>query len=75
MENANTHALYAEWQGAVAAHASLFRDGKMRGLTAEEIDELGRAYVLRIDVAYARLKEAEAVQANRAANSDFPPAG
>lgn len=63
MENANIQALYGEWQAAVAAHAGLFREGKMSGLTAAEIDELGRAYVLRIDAAYARLKQAEATQA------------
>lgn len=56
-------ALYVEWQGAVGAYAGLVRDGKMRGLTTEEIAELGGAYVLRIDVAYARLKEAEATLA------------
>lgn len=63
MENANIQALYGEWQSAVAAHAGLFREGKMSGLTAAEIDELGRVYVLRIDAAYARLKQAEAMQA------------
>lgn len=36
----------------------------MRGLTSQEIEEIGHAYVLRIDVAYARLKQAEAQQAD-----------
>lgn len=63
MENANIQAFYAEWQAAVAAHASLVRDAKMSGLTAAEIDELGRVYALRIDAAFARLKQAEASQA------------
>lgn len=61
MENPNLQTLYAEWQAAVTAHASLFREGKMSGLTAAEIDELGRVYVLRIDSAFARLKQAEAM--------------
>jgi hypothetical protein len=63
MENANIQALYAEWQAAVAAHATLFREGKMSGLTAAEIDGLARVYALRIDAAFARLKQAEASQA------------
>jgi hypothetical protein len=61
MDSTNIKDLYDEWQSAVAAHAMLCRDGKMSGLTAEEIDELSRAYILRIDAAFARLKQAEAV--------------
>ncbi len=68
MESANVQALYAEWQGAVVAYAGLVRDGKMRGLTKEEIEELEGAYTLRIDVAYARLKQAEAARAMSAAS-------
>jgi hypothetical protein len=60
MENTSIQALHAEWQSAVVAHASLIRDAKRSGLTPDEIDELGRTYVLRIDAAFARLKEAEA---------------
>jgi hypothetical protein len=63
MENTSIQHLYAEWQSAVFAHASLCRQAKLSGLTPDEIDELGRAYILRIDAAYARLKQAEAQQA------------
>lgn len=62
MENAQAEALYAEWQRAVIAHAGMVRDGRMRGLTIEEIGEIGCAYLLRIDMAYARYKQAEAMQ-------------
>jgi hypothetical protein len=62
MENTSIQALYAEWQSAVVAHANLFREGRRSGLTQEEIDELGRSYVMRIDAAFARLKHAEAEQ-------------
>lgn len=61
MESANVQDLYNEWQSAVRAHASLFRDGRMRGLANPEIHELAQAYALRIDTAYARLKQAEAL--------------
>jgi len=67
MESANLQGLYNEWQSAVSAYESLFRDGRMRGLTNGEIDELSHAYVLRIDTAYACLKQAEAQQAAQAA--------
>jgi hypothetical protein len=40
----------------------MIRTGRISGLSARELDELGQAYVLRIDAAYARLKQAEAEQ-------------
>jgi len=67
MESANIQTLYDEWQSAVRAHVNLFREARMRGLTTAEIEEIAPAYVLRIDAAYARLKEAEA---REAANSE-----
>lgn len=60
MANANIRTLYEQWQSAVEAHSEMMRTGKMSGLTARELDELGQAYVLRIDAAFARLKQAEA---------------
>ncbi|HEX3683468.1 MAG TPA: hypothetical protein VHU83_13105 [Bryobacteraceae bacterium] len=66
MEGANIQNLYDEWQRAVRAHVNLVRDGKMRGLASSEIDNIGHAYVLRIDAAYARLKHAEEQQTEAA---------
>jgi hypothetical protein len=66
MESANIQDLYDEWQRAVRAHVNLVRDGKMRGLTSSEIDNIGHAYLLRIDAAYARLKQAESQQGEAA---------
>lgn len=63
MESANIQQLHDEWQSAVRAHVNLFREGRMRRLTNAEIEEIGRIYLLRIDAAYARLKEAEAQEA------------
>jgi len=68
MESANIQDLYADWQSAVRAHESLCREGRMRGLTSKEIEEIGHAYVLRIDMAYARLKQAEAQPADAGAS-------
>lgn len=62
MGNANIEALHLEWQSAVSAHESMVRTGRMSGLSGQELDELGRAYVLRIDAAFVRLKQAEAEQ-------------
>jgi hypothetical protein len=59
MESANVQDLHDEWQSAVQAHAILCREGRMHGLTSDEIEAIGYAYVLRIDAAYARLKQAE----------------
>jgi len=68
MESANIQELYDDWQSAVQAHVILFREGRMRGLTSEEIEEIGHVYLLRIDAVYARLKQAEAQQAEAVAS-------
>jgi hypothetical protein len=60
MAHANIENLHHEWQSAVEAHAAMIRAGKISGLTARELDEVGQVYVLRIDAAFARLKQAEA---------------
>lgn len=66
MESPNIQDLYAKWQREVRAHMNLIRDGRMRGLTSSESDDIGHAYLLRIDAAFARLKQAEAQQAEAA---------
>jgi hypothetical protein len=63
MESPNIQDLYDAWQSAVRAHMNLIRDGRIRGLTSSEIDDIGHPYLLRIDAAFARLKQAEAQQA------------
>lgn len=67
MDSANVQDLYNEWQSAVRAHEGLVRDGRMRGLTMAEIEEIGTIYVLRIDTAFTRLKNVEAQQATASA--------
>jgi hypothetical protein len=62
MAQANIQTLHDEWQSAVEAHAAMIRAGKASGLTARELDDLGRAYLLRIDAAFMRLKQAEEEQ-------------
>lgn len=63
MGRTNLEILHQEWQSAVRAHAGFIRDAKMSGLTPEEIAELGHAYVMRIDRAFAALRQAEAQRA------------
>jgi hypothetical protein len=60
MANANVQSLHDEWQSAVQAHAAMISAGRSSGLTAGELDELARGYLLRIDAAFMRLKQAEA---------------
>lgn len=60
MQRTNLDNLHLEWQTAVHAHESFVRHGRMSGLTPEEIAELGHAYVMRIDLAFRKLREAEA---------------
>lgn len=59
MDNTKVDALYKEWQRFVKEHACMLRDGRMRGLSPEELNDLGAGYVLRIDSAYARFIDAE----------------
>ena len=62
MGNANIQTLHDEWRSAVRAHAALISAGRMSGLTALELDEVARPYVLRIDAAFLKLKRAEEQQ-------------
>jgi hypothetical protein len=59
MERTNLETLHLEWKSAVQAHESFVRQGKMSGLTPEEIADLGHAYVMRIDLAFRKLRRAE----------------
>jgi hypothetical protein len=60
MEHSSLEVLRQKWQKAVSDHAGMLRDGRMSGLNAEELSELSQSYAFRIDLAYARLMEAEA---------------
>ena len=62
MRDINTHMLQEDWQRAVREHDQVARDARRRGLSPQEFQKIGRAYLQRIDAAYARLKMAEAQQ-------------
>ena len=49
-----------DWQRAVREHEQVARDARQRGLSPQEFNRIARAYLMRIDVAYSRLKFAEA---------------
>ncbi len=55
----NVQILQEDWQRAVREHAQVARDARRRGLSPQEFQKVGRAYLLRVDVAYSRLKMAE----------------
>jgi hypothetical protein len=57
---ADIKVLQDDWQRAVREHEQVARAARQRGLTPQEFQKIGRAYLLRIDVAYSRLKMAEA---------------
>lgn len=59
MGDAKVNVLYDEWQRFVKEHANMMRDGRMSGLTLDELNALSNTYVSRIDSAYARLTLAE----------------
>jgi len=52
--------LQEDWQRAVREHEQVARDARRRGISPQEFQKIGRAYLQRIDAAYARLKMAEA---------------
>ncbi len=62
MTDVNVQMLQADWQRAVREHEQVARDARRRGLSPQEFQKIGRAYLQRIDTAYARLKIAEAKQ-------------
>ena len=55
----NVQTLQQDWQRAVREHEQVARDARRRGLNAQEFQKVGRAYLLRVDIAYSRLKVAE----------------
>jgi hypothetical protein len=60
MADINVQMLQEEWQRAVREHEQIARDARRRGLSPQEFQQIGKAYLMRIDTAYSRLKMAEA---------------
>jgi len=54
--------LQEDWQLAVREHEQVTRDARRVGLSPQEFQKIGRAYLQRIDAAYTRLKMAEGKQ-------------
>jgi hypothetical protein len=61
MTDSDVQTLQENWQQAVRDHEQVAREARRRGLSAQEFQKIGRAYLLRVDAAYSRLKMAEAV--------------
>jgi hypothetical protein len=59
MADMNVQILQQDWQRAVREHEQVARDARRRGLNPQEFQKIGRAYLLRVDIAYSRLKVAE----------------
>jgi hypothetical protein len=59
MADMNVQTLQQDWQRAVREHEQVARDARRRGLSSQEFQKIGRAYLLRVDIAYSRLKMAE----------------
>jgi hypothetical protein len=59
MADMNVQTLQQDWQRAVREHEHVARDARRRGLSPQEFQKIGRAYLLRVDIAYSRLKMAE----------------
>jgi hypothetical protein len=59
MADMNVQMLQQDWQRAVREHEQVARDARRRGLSPQEFQKIGRAYLLRVDIAYSRLKMAE----------------
>lgn len=56
----NVQMLQEDWQRAVREHEHVARDARRRGLSTQEFEKIGKAYLLRVDAAYSRLKMAQA---------------
>jgi hypothetical protein len=63
MADSNVQTLQENWQQAVRDHEQVTREARRRGLSAQEFQKIARAYLLRVDSAYSRLKMAEAATA------------
>ena len=59
MANAEIRKLRDEWQEAVCAHESIVRAAKRSGLNGRELDQFAQPYLMRVDAAFTRLKQAE----------------
>ena len=59
MELGKVIALQEAWQRAVREHASFVRDARAAKLSPQEIHKRGRIHLLRIDVAFSKLRAAE----------------
>jgi hypothetical protein len=59
MADMNVQILQQDWQRAVREHEQVTRDARRRGISPREFQKIGKAYLLRIDIAYSRLKMAE----------------
>jgi hypothetical protein len=60
MADINVQMLQEDWQRAVREHEQVARDARRCGLSTQEFQKIGTAYLVRVDAAYARLKMAEA---------------
>jgi hypothetical protein len=60
MTGSNVKTLQENWHQAVRDHEQVAREARRRGLSQQEFQEIGKAYLLRVDAAYSRLKTAEA---------------
>ncbi|HEY3938676.1 MAG TPA: hypothetical protein VGL97_14670 [Bryobacteraceae bacterium] len=60
MENStNVSDCHKNWQSAVREYEQMIRAARGRGLSAQELQKVSRPYLLRVDAAYVRLKQAE----------------
>ena len=60
MADVNVKMLQEDWQRAVREHEQVARDARRRGINPQEFQRIGKAYLMRVDAAYSRLKMAEA---------------
>jgi 2-iminoacetate synthase ThiH len=60
MTDSDVQMLQENWHQAVRDHEQVAREARRHGLSAQEFHKIGRAYIMRVDAAYSRLKMAEA---------------
>ncbi|HMF75530.1 MAG TPA: hypothetical protein VK604_07690 [Bryobacteraceae bacterium] len=58
--NSKVRANYDLWQGAVRKHEEMIRNARGNGLTPSQVHNMSTVYLVAVDVAFARLKQAEA---------------
>jgi hypothetical protein len=59
MEQIRIELLRADWQRAVREYDGLVRSARINGTRREELNEVAQLQALKLDIAYARFKEAE----------------